>query len=588
MAKVLVVIAMGLVAAVAQDQFVVVNRSFGKDAVQGANVQQNRAPMLAKRRMMDTDPAQCFDEEGRACEWMDFNACTITSSGNFGMEDGIDTYTASKAIDGSARTRWISAPGSGSTRFWKARFTEPQQFSMVVLHSDTWPAAYEILVDGVQCAIMRSSQRAPCGLSGSVVEIRLLSDAASVTMVINEVQIASTPLIRRIICPFIATLVNEGVLSGCKHTKEKLFEVTIASGLPLSLAMSHIDGNFANNPSGMQDVCDMESAANEHDASTGIRDCPTDFSDFSVQFKSFPGWGSIARYSAHTSPCNVESYISQLPEGAGYYSDPGVRGGWCRTVLKDEFDALRQQHAQGEWTKSATGVTFLPTIVTAFRTPDKDCGLPNIEKFDQFFEHVDENYDNYLTVSELTNRGDSFDGIDFNKNVIAEGSISGAFILLLEIFGLAGDSGEKAIYRSELKRILIQSKFPHGYTFGHHVACLNPEFPHLSKKSSKFCYSDTASASRGTGPCDSWCSLSLDGSDGCGGCCGDWFAKQCHVCQNPEFPHLSKKSSKFCFSDTVSAARGTGPCDSWCSLSLDGSDGCGGCCGDWSAKQCYR
>jgi len=107
---------------------------------------------------------------------------------------------------------------------------------------------------------MRSSHRAPCELSGHVVTIRLISDAATATMSINEVQLAHTPLIRRIICPFIATLVNEGVLHGCVHTREKLFEVARASGLSGDLTLAHIKGNFLHNPSGVQDVCDMESA----------------------------------------------------------------------------------------------------------------------------------------------------------------------------------------------------------------------------------------------------------------------------------------------------------------------------------------
>jgi len=521
MVKILAVLSL-IFTVIAQDyiieQAVGVNGSVG-DAVDVANAGKSQAPLFAKRRMMlNSDPDQCHDQHGRECEWVDFNTCAITSSGHLLMEEGIDTYAASKAVDGSAGTHWISAVGSGRTRFWQATFSEPTQFSMVVVHSDSWPAAYEILVDDVQCAIMRSSHRAPCELSGHVVTIRLISDAATATMSINEVQLAHTPLIRRIICPFIATLVNEGVLHGCVHTREKLFEVARASGLSGDLTLAHIKGNFLHNPSGVQDVCDMESAPNEHDFSTGINDCPTDFSDFVVQYESFPGLAEdLSAYSQFSSPCEVEWYVAQLPPGAGYYSDPGVSGGFCRTILKENLDAVRQ----GNVIDHATGVTYLTKIETAFVTPDKDCGIPNTQLFNEFFELVDENQDNYLSVSELNNRADSFDGIDLGENLIAGGSISGSFKLLLEIFGLPGVNEERTIYKSELERILIQRRFPHGYVFGHHAVKTFDKVQHRykifqqtlcrlpAKKYGGFCVSNAnvadAEACRNTCSETHWC-----------------------------------------------------------------------------------
>lgn len=174
--------------------------------------------------MLDSDPDLCRDLDGRSCDWVDFSNpdVRISSSGHHFTSYGDETNSASNAVDGDKDTRWVSAYGSGRSRFWQVEFPESKQFSMVELHSDfRSPVAYDILVDGIQCARMRYSGRVACGLQGKVVEIRLASDT-SATMSIDEVRLAQTPTIRRIICPFIGTLVNEHVLTGCMHTREKL------------------------------------------------------------------------------------------------------------------------------------------------------------------------------------------------------------------------------------------------------------------------------------------------------------------------------------------------------------------------------
>lgn len=58
--------------------------------------------------------------------------------------------------------------------------------------------------------------------------------------------------------------------------------ITIAAGLDPAAAEEHIAGNFKHNPSGRQDIFRMEGAANEHILSLGINDCPTAFTDCSV------------------------------------------------------------------------------------------------------------------------------------------------------------------------------------------------------------------------------------------------------------------------------------------------------------------
>lgn len=88
---------------------------------------------------------------------------------------------------------------------------------------------------------------------------------------------ASLSNINFIICPFMSTLVNMGALPiSQSHTREQLSAATVSTGLPLEITELHINGNFANIPSGVVDLFNMEGNSNEHVSSTGISDCATD------------------------------------------------------------------------------------------------------------------------------------------------------------------------------------------------------------------------------------------------------------------------------------------------------------------------
>mmetsp|Transcript_1924 Transcript_1924/g.4913 ORF Transcript_1924/g.4913 Transcript_1924/m.4913 type:complete len:294 (-) Transcript_1924:92-973(-) len=87
---------------------------------------------------------------------------------------------------------------------------------------------------------------------------------------------------RSIICPFLSTLINEGVLPRKDlYTRDELQEITIQAGLSEDVTIGHVDSNFAHNPSGVQDIFNMEGAANEHITSTGVHDCATFYYDCS-------------------------------------------------------------------------------------------------------------------------------------------------------------------------------------------------------------------------------------------------------------------------------------------------------------------
>ena len=73
------------------------------------------------------------------------------------------------------------------------------------------------------------------------------------------------------------------------------------------------------------------------------------------------GWSLEAgMYGAETSPCNVGEYVANVQAGDGYYLDPGVNGGWCKTVPAANVETVREDIGTDNWQSHATGVTYLP------------------------------------------------------------------------------------------------------------------------------------------------------------------------------------------------------------------------------------
>merc|ERR1711920_1189327 len=81
---------------------------------------------------------------------------------------------------------------------------------------------------------------------------------------------------KRIICPFLSTLVNEGIVPvKTSYHRDELRDYTIDAGIDPVTAEAHIWSNFKDIPSGEIDIFDMEGLPNEHHTSTGINDCNT-------------------------------------------------------------------------------------------------------------------------------------------------------------------------------------------------------------------------------------------------------------------------------------------------------------------------
>lgn len=92
-----------------------------------------------------------------------------------------------------------------------------------------------------------------------------------------------------IICPFLSTMVNEGALPVKQnYTRDELQDLTLLAGLDEETAQAHTDGNFINNPTGIQDLWNMEGATNEHVTSTGINDCVTNITNCRGLFSNPP------------------------------------------------------------------------------------------------------------------------------------------------------------------------------------------------------------------------------------------------------------------------------------------------------------
>lgn len=77
----------------------------------------------------------------------------------------------------------------------------------------------------------------------------------------------------------------------------------------------------------------------------------------------YPGWGTLSAYSAVlVYPCNVDGFVLTLAGGQGYYTDPGVPGGLCRSVDVDNVDTLRQEVGTSSWTITGAEKTVLPAL----------------------------------------------------------------------------------------------------------------------------------------------------------------------------------------------------------------------------------
>merc|ERR1711884_658677 len=91
---------------------------------------------------------------------------------------------------------------------------------------------------------------------------------------------------KKIICPFLSTLVREGDLDVQDlYTRSLLEQKTIEAGLDPAIAKAHVDANFENiqlldgEEEKRMDIFDMEGNPNEHLFSTGIHDCATEYKD---------------------------------------------------------------------------------------------------------------------------------------------------------------------------------------------------------------------------------------------------------------------------------------------------------------------
>merc|ERR1719373_1214520 len=89
---------------------------------------------------------------------------------------------------------------------------------------------------------------------------------------------ASIRNINFIICPFLSTMVNEGALPVRQsYTRDELQAATELVGLDPAIGDAHIQGNFVNDPDGVQDLFNLEGVSNEHVTSTGIHYCSTEY-----------------------------------------------------------------------------------------------------------------------------------------------------------------------------------------------------------------------------------------------------------------------------------------------------------------------
>ena len=103
-------------------------------------------------------------------------------------------------------------------------------------------------------------------------------------------------------------------------------------------------------------------------------------------------------------------------------------------------------------------------------------------------------------------------------------------------------------------------------------------FPYQSSTLPELCYSKTAYATVGSGPCGSWCTRDAHVGAGCPGSNADkrMCSQKSDLPRCPAgYPHRSSTLPELCYSSASFAAAGTGPCGSWCTYEIDVGVGCG-------------
>eukprot|EP00929_Paragymnodinium_shiwhaense_P062002 TRINITY_DN30959_c0_g1_i1.p1 TRINITY_DN30959_c0_g1~~TRINITY_DN30959_c0_g1_i1.p1 ORF type:complete len:386 (-),score=42.85 TRINITY_DN30959_c0_g1_i1:295-1323(-) len=137
-------------------------------------------------------------------------------------------------------------------------------------------------------------------------------------------------------------------------------------------------------------------------------------------------------------------------------------------------DIFNMEGAQNEHATS-TGIS---DCATAFRhckmvygfpvckteTPNPNCGLPNTDAFNNFVSSIDVNQDDFITPQEMQDAEDNGAYPVIDTNPFGKGTIFGATSALLSLFGQHDESG---IWVSDLRRVMIDRRFPrNGYWFG--------------------------------------------------------------------------------------------------------------------------
>lgn len=80
-------------------------------------------------------------------------------------------------------------------------------------------------------------------------------------------------------------------------------------------------------------------------------------------------------WSAGTAPCDPDEYARGLQEGEGFFSDPGMDGGWCKTIPQGSIAAVRTQQSSGAWVADdcwnrCGQATYLPRLIEDWECPD--------------------------------------------------------------------------------------------------------------------------------------------------------------------------------------------------------------------------
>jgi len=238
--------------------------------------------------------------------------------------------------------------------------------------------------------------------------------------------------------------------------------VQCPSVAPVMCAYKRCDGD-------MDHCCEVDCGAVGSEPFGGPRMCKVDHLRITCPFLST----LIHEGDLHVKDSYTAKELMDITIAAGLDADSakGHIAANFKDIPSNEIDIFNMEGLPNEHF-SSTGINDCNSCVFKCRkhkdghqecqttTPNKTCGVPSQQRFDEFFQIADSNGDGVLTATELKSSEDDLPENDFNP--IGDGTIVKSFQALIDIFGVPP---KMKISRDALKTINVDRRYPATFTF---------------------------------------------------------------------------------------------------------------------------